>query len=666
MKSKPAFQEMLFIAAILCLAACLRVYRLDELPPGLHYDEAFNAQMATRVLTGVERPIFFRENLTEEPMAIYTAAIFFGWFGESAWTLRLASAFAGIVGVATLYALARAMFASRRVAALAALVLALLYWHINFSRLGMELIFAPLMMTLCVLFLWKTVASRQSSVASHLSPFLSLVTHHLSPVLAGIFLAATQYTYKAAIIFPAFVAAWIGAEIFADKSFLARHRRGLWIGAGAAFLAFLPLGLYFVTHPGEFLERPTSISIASAGFAALGENTLKIVGMFFWRGDANPRSNLPERPALDAFLALGFIIGLLACLAQWRRREARALLLWFGVMLLPSALTDYAPHFGRSIGATPAVALIVAFGIKEIIEKAESKKQKAIWLLPTVYGLLISGFAFTAYSTARDYFAVWGARAGLFDSFDAGILRVGQQLAAQPPDERIYFSPLTDEHYTMRFGLRGRAATGFDSRRALVLAPPGERATYGIITRDDPRALARLQKIYPAGARGETLSDFNAQPYAAIFRTTEPPQIAPHYRADARLDDAIELLGYDLARDGAQIALTIYWRSLNETRSDYTAFAHLLGAINPATGSPVWAQDDHKPGGGTYTTPRWRAGEIVIDEYRLTLPRDLPRGAYEIEMGLYVLETGARARVTDTRGARMENDRVLSIQLSLP
>src|SRR5512144_1705060 len=102
---------VLFIGVVL-LATFLRLYRLDQLPPGLHYDEAFNATEAQRVLAGVERPLYFRGDLTEEPMAIYIASLSFGILGASSWSLRLVSAFAGILTVAAVSALASEMFRS--------------------------------------------------------------------------------------------------------------------------------------------------------------------------------------------------------------------------------------------------------------------------------------------------------------------------------------------------------------------------------------------------------------------------------------------------------------------------------------------------------------------------------------------------------------------------
>src|SRR5512142_251754 len=96
-------QQIAVFAAILLLAAFFRLYRLDQLPPGLHYDEAFNALQAQKVLAGTERPLVFTGNLVEEPMAMYAAAVVFGLVGTSPWALHLTNAICGILTVAGLY-----------------------------------------------------------------------------------------------------------------------------------------------------------------------------------------------------------------------------------------------------------------------------------------------------------------------------------------------------------------------------------------------------------------------------------------------------------------------------------------------------------------------------------------------------------------------------------
>jgi hypothetical protein len=342
------------------------------------------------------------------------------------------------------------------------------------------------------------------------------------------------------------------------------------------------------------------------------------------------------------------------------------LLLWLGVMVLPSLFTDFAPHFGRSIGVTPVVALLTAYGFGIVLQKAEGGRQKSKYLVLTAYCLLLGGLTFSTSATVNDYFNTWASRTGLFDSFDVGILGIANKLSVRPANESLYVSPFDQHYYTVQFGLQGRTARSFDSQRALVVPPSNTAATYGIVTRQDSRTIERLGKIFPNGRTLETIYDWTSKPYASLYHVEGAPQISPQKNVNARLGDSVELIGYDVSRDGSMIGLTIYWRALADMRDDYTTFVHLLGAMNPVTQSPVWAQEDTRPGHGSFPTSRWRVGEIILDEYRLVVPEKAPPGSYQIEIGMYVLESGARLRVVNAQGVEMENNRVLLEQLSFP
>lgn len=631
----------------LLLAAFLRLYRLDELPPGLHYDEGFQATMAQGVLQGTDRPIFFLSNQTEEPLAIYTVALAFQLLGASPWSLRLVSAIAGILTVAALYVLAVGVSQKRWLAVLAAFVLAILYWHLNFSRLGMEPILLPLVLTLSLAFLWRGL--RGGSLMDF--------------ALAGILLGLTQYTYKAALAVPLLFVLFLGIEFVIDDKFRSIHLRNVAVCAIVSVLVFAPLGLYFAAHPSLFLERPGAVTTVPGGATTLVDGAIKAAGMFFVQGDDNPRSNLPGRPALDPFLAVAFIVGLFVSAVHIRRRESRFLLLWLIIGTLPTVISDFPPHFGRGIGATPALALLVARGMESI---AMIRLPGVAILRPALILSLVAGLAFSAFSTFHDYFDVWGTRTGLYDSFDVGYWTLAQKLRDRPANEVVYLSPVEQEHYTIRFGLGGRAAHSFDGRRVLVLPPPGITAIYGIITREDSRSLALLSKLLPQSQVVERAWNFAGEPYSALVRVEGQQPFAPQTQVHARLGDTIELIGYDLRHVEKVLTLNLYWGCIAEMPGDYTIFVHVLGKQNPETQSSLWAQEDAIPGHGTYPTWRWQAGEVIVDDFELTLPSSLPTGEYQIEVGMYDLQTGARLPVTASSGARMENDRVLLKRISLP
>ena len=84
------------------------------------------------------------------------------------------------------------------------------------------------------------------------------------------------------------------------------------------------------------------------------------------------------------------------------------------------------------------------------------------------------------------------------------------------------------------------------------------------------------------------------------------------------------------ARPGDTLALTLLWRPLRQPTGDYLVFVHL----RDANGRTV-AQRDTRPQNNGYPTPRWRAGELVLDIADLDLPATLAPGRYTVVLGLY-------------------------------
>ena len=88
-------------------------------------------------------------------------------------------------------------------------------------------------------------------------------------------------------------------------------------------------------------------------------------------------------------------------------------------------------------------------------------------------------------------------------------------------------------------------------------------------------------------------------------------------------------------------ALELVWQAETQPTADYTVFVHVLNADGTCC---VW-QADAMPRGGAYPTTRWRPGEVVVDAYEISLPEGAEIRDYEIEVGLYVAETGQRLGV---------------------
>jgi 4-amino-4-deoxy-L-arabinose transferase-like glycosyltransferase len=682
----PHCWELWAVLLITGLGAALRICCLKDLPPGLHYDEAFKGVMARGLLEGASPQLFFRSNMGEEPLAVYLVAAALGLFGQQAWIIRLPSAVVGVLTVPLVWWLGRELYdrpkssagghardgktpqsdpvklisadhpASRPpeakcslaqfVGLCTALVLSVLYWHVSFSRIGMEPILVPFAATL-------TFAALLRGLNTGRFP---------AYVLAGLGLGASLYTYKAGYFVPVLVALFVGYSAIAERRFLRRHWRGLLLLGFVALMVVAPLGIYFATHPDDFVHRPASVSLVGGETAldrpwlAIGENVPRVLGMFFLQGDTNPRSNLPGRPVLDLFLALLFLVGLGTALARFNRPRWALPIIWLIVMIVPTIVTEYAPHFARAIGAVPAVALLCGIGVWTLWRGAVGLARP--WLRWGVVLFLVAGFAFSTVSTARAYFHDWKGSPGLFYTYDVGLTHVADYINALPTEEDVYLTPTDGEHYTLRFQIH-RPFASFDGRQGSVFPAPGRAATIIVLLREDQETPAILERVRPDAVNVWNLADDRGRPYALAYRlpaSDKPAQLAgvEGLSEVASFGEAIRLLGFSVesptAAPGDRVELTLFWEALAPLDEDYTVFAHLLGEYNPATQGPVWTGHDSQPDGGHYPTSSWKPGEIVLDVHHLAIPGDAPPGVYQLEVGVYLLATMSRLPATDSAG----------------
>ncbi len=126
---------------------------------------------------------------------------------------------------------------------------------------------------------------------------------------------------------------------------------------------------------------------------------------------------------------------------------------------------------------------------------------------------------------------------------------------------------------------------------------------------------------------------------------------------EAELEGKVRLLGYNMEsgfRPGDGIHLTFFWQALAKMEKDYTVFIHLIDEEGK-----LWGQKDSEPADGFYPTTAWEAEEIVRDQYDLVISPEAPPGEYQIEVGMYLVETGERLEIVDREGKSMGSRIVL-------
>lgn len=134
----------------------------------------------------------------------------------------------------------------------------------------------------------------------------------------------------------------------------------------------------------------------------------------------------------------------------------------------------------------------------------------------------------------------------------------------------------------------------------------------------------------------------NHPPVTAL---ASPPQVA----SDARWSNGLTLAGYDLARDGDQQAITLYWRVDAAQPATLARFIHAVDG-----GGAILAQTDAMPDGRGVPMTAWQVGEYVTDAVTLAIPPGVE--AAELRVGWYDPATGARIPTVGPDGAPLPDD----------
>lgn len=457
--------ELLVLGLILLVAVGMRFGGLSDTPPGLYPDEAMNGTNALEAnRTGVYR-LFYPDNNGREGLFINIQALSVRLFGNTPVALRQVSALFGVLTVLGVYLLTRRMFDDWRIAALAAFLIAVGFWHVNFSRIGFRAIMAPFCLVWAFYFLYRGIE-----------------TDRLWPwIISGLFWGLGFHTYIAFRIMPLALAIVVGAywwslrDTFSHQKY--RLTRGRLLGGvacliGVMILVLMPLMLYFASHPGEFAGRSTQVSVftAESPVLAVAKNIALTLGMFFVYGDTNWRHNLSGQPILFWPVAALFAAGLLRTVWRaWHTYRERGhpglpqviLLSWFAVGLIPTVVSNEGlPHALRAIIVAPAVYIIAAMGLHWLLitlERMYAARSERLVCLPwvghaghwgrrvcTSEGRLIVGTVIISMllaigiGDAWRYFVVWGSHPATAASFDTGSVEVARRLNALPPSMLKY------------------------------------------------------------------------------------------------------------------------------------------------------------------------------------------------------------------------------------
>ena len=637
-------RDWAIVLALTILAGVLRFYQLGSIPPGLQFDEAFNALDAARVLEGA-RPLFLPDNSGREVLYTYLQAALASFLGLNVYTLRLTSALAGILTIPAAYILLRCLLTqdSRRVAAFTSLAVAISFWHLHFSHYGIRVILMPLLFSgVCGLF-WLGRQRRSGAL------FLA----------SGVVLGLSVWTHPTGRLMPLVLVGYAAWELATRRARAWIVLSGLAVTALTAFLVFLPLGWHFYQHPELFTGHASAVSIfaarvgGDAPLARLLDNLWRVAAMFSCAGDQAWIHNLAGRPVFDPLLSIPFWAGVFLWLKRLLRpddpdRGALGLLaLWSLVMLAPSVLSDAAPNFSRTLPALPALFVAVGLGLTWLLAAGPALAHRLRWATATgarvgsavVAAILLISSASSLY----DYFYRFPQREETYYAYDVDKLDAWAELLPLAADRQVYLSQLWAEHGTLRFLRRrkGIKAVSLDNPIDTIVLPVDEGAVYAFPPEDSDQA-ERLAAYWSGRAIRRTVYDRYGRPLLALVILDAdvardwPRALQPTQATAARFQGAPTLLGLRVD-DAGEVFL--FWRADEPISRSLTAFVQLLDADGRVVG-----QADRLPGNGSYPTSAWSPGDRVIERYRPTVHPCIGGGSVRVMVGWYDLAANA-ARV---------------------
>lgn len=395
------------LLAIILLASFLRLYKLDQIPPSLSWDEAAVGYNAYTIANwgkdewGRTFPLYFKSFEDDKhPVHIYLTAIPVKLFGLSEYTTRTSSALFGIFNVVLIFFLGRLLFKSNWVGLLAALFLTISPYNLHFSRFNHELNFVMFFFMLGLLLFFRGIFGKKNLLPlSFLSFGITLLSYH-----------------SAKIVTPPIILLLIVLFF-----------KNLWRVKKEFLISLLVFGVFvgiIIANPtllGTARAKQTAISLeevkktdaykkTSNEFLARGEIVTRqylshySLQYLFISGDKNPRLSSQGSGEFYKIDAVFLIVGVLALL--WQRSKITLVLFsWALLAPIPASSVNEAPHASRAMFMVGSWHLIAAFGFYRIINFFKHPS----WVVLTLFlGFSFLGWQFKEYT--EYYYNEYGKR----------------------------------------------------------------------------------------------------------------------------------------------------------------------------------------------------------------------------------------------------------------
>lgn len=647
------------VLTILLAAFFMRVFRLNAVPPGVHFDEIHNGELALQILDNGPR-IFYDSVGGRE--GLYHAALAGSFLLPLpiTWKMRLPSLLFSLAGLLFSYLWVRRAFG--RWAALATLgLMAVSFWTVWMGRaalrVGTVTPVAAVAAFLIVLLMENKFGRRLARWAASLA--------------LGIVLGLSFYTYRAgSMIFLLYVLfALYLVMVHRDQA------RKLAIPLTLAVVIALPMALIFATQPGadpRFGQIAGPWQAFTMGdFGPLLEGTVANLGMLFWQGDLETHYNVPGRPIFEPIGALLFIAGVGIALWRWRQPLYALCLLWLTVGLLPGIFTLPAPSFVHTVSAQGVVFVFPGIALGRLHRWfTERRGKRRALLTPLLVSLLV---VVNGIWTFADYFYVWPELDEVRGFHQADMALIADDLDALPGEwpVSICSSVLNEEDSFWRSGRQSMPfmlnrtdlrIRWYDCNYAQVVPESNDKSLFYFPNDTSFGTWLPAPDAVPTETReiGRQVSRMSVDATAwrdALLAGISVPEVE---EMPIQFGNGLAFVGYRVggtrAGSGDVVELVTFWRVLDELPPNLAIFVHLMNEEND-----LIAQGDSF----TVLSDTLVPGDLVIQSHQIVIPEEPMSGVFPLSIGVYS-RTGAGPPWLIDFDSAAPRDRLLLTSIEIP
>ncbi|MBI2031274.1 MAG: glycosyltransferase family 39 protein [Candidatus Levybacteria bacterium] len=404
-----------FLVLIFILGLVLRLYRLGEIPVGLHRDEAFLGYNAYSILltgkdiTGNFLPLHLKSFLYSPAGYSYLSIPFIYLFGLSVFSVRFASALFGSLTILITYFLTMEIFREKKhkseIGLLASLFIAVSPWNINLARTATEntIVVFLISVTTLLFFLWV----RKKNLILLIASFLIF--------------SLTLFFYQAPRAFLPFFIPLLFIISFWSKLELKRFKTSIFL-----FILTIIIPVFLILSSDSLTLRIKTVSIFSSSQTQLEVNQQiredgvsnvpiflsrtfhnKVIGytsQFFQNYFAHfsfdflfEDQGLPDRyrvPQISPIylIELPFLLFGIWMLLKNNFRKGVFLLGWIFLVPVGSALTsDDVPNVQRTLIFFPALSIISAYGFFSLYSLLKKQTFFSLFLIVIIFIFFLFG-----------------------------------------------------------------------------------------------------------------------------------------------------------------------------------------------------------------------------------------------------------------------------------